>query len=206
MPQDPNDEPAIDLLRRINPSFVPCDNAHYENVPDSWAICQIKDVFQINPKTRADDGMDAGFVPMTNIQDSFKNSIRYEPRLWGNIKKGYTHFKNGDIVVAKISPCLENRKSAVIVGLPNGIGAGTTELNVFRSEYVLPLYGLFFFKSDYFISQCVGSFNGVVGQQRVSTRVIEDIEFPLPPLKEQEHIFNKINELFKILDDISAEL
>ena len=163
-------------------------------------------MFQINPKTRADDGMDAGFVPMTNIQDSFKNSIRYEPRLWGNIKKGYTHFKNGDIVVAKISPCLENRKSAVIVGLPNGIGAGTTELNVFRSEYVLPLYGLFFFKSDYFISQCVGSFNGVVGQQRVSTRVIEDIEFPLPPLKEQEHIFNKINELFKILDDISAEL
>ena len=206
VPQDPNDEPAIELLKRINPSFEPCDNPHYENIPDSWTICHIKNVFQINPKTKANDGMDAGFVPMSNIQDSFRNSISSEPRAWGDIKKGYTHFENGDIVVAKISPCLENRKSAVIVGLPNGIGAGTTELNVFRSDYVLPLYGLFFFKSDYFISQCVGSFNGVVGQQRVSTKIIENIKFPLPPLKEQERIFNKVNELFQILDNICAEL
>ena len=206
VPQDPSDEPAIELLKRINPKFVPCDNAHYENIPSNWAVCKVKDAFRINPKTKADDGMDAGFVPMSNIQDSFQNSFSFELRTWGNIKKGYTHFENGDIVVAKISPCLENRKSAVIVGLPNGIGAGTTELNVFRSDYIHPLYGLFFFKSDYFISQCVGSFNGVVGQQRVSTKIIEDITFPLPPLLEQERIINKVNELFHILDNISAEL
>lgn len=163
-------------------------------------------MFRINPKTKASDNMDAGFIPMSNIQDSFKNSISFEPRTWGSIKKGYTHFEDGDIVVAKISPCLENRKSAVIDGLPNGIGAGTTELNVFRSDYVHPLYGLFFFKSDYFISQCVGTFNGVVGQQRVSTKIIEDMVFPVPPRPEQERIINKVNELFQILDDISANL
>ena len=206
VPQDPNDEPAIELLKRINPKFTPCDNAHYENVPSNWAICKVKDAFVINPKTKADDGIDAGFVPMSNIQDSFKNSFSFETKIWGNIKKGYTHFENGDIVVAKISPCLENRKSAVMVGLPNGIGAGTTELNVFRSDYVHPLYGLFFFKSDYFISQCVGTFNGVVGQQRVSTKIIEDIAFPTPPRPEQERIINKVNELFLILDNISAYL
>lgn len=150
--------------------------------------------------------MDAGFVPMSNIQDEFQNSFSFELRTWGNIKKGYTHFENGDIVVAKISPCLENRKSAVMAELPNGIGAGTTELNVFRSDNIHPLYGLFFFKSDYFISQCVGSFNGVVGQQRVSTKIVEDIAFPLPPLLEQERIINKVNELFHLLDNISAEL
>ncbi len=206
VPQDPNDEPAIELLKRINPKYTPCDNAHYENVPSNWAVCKVKDIFRINPKTKADDGIDAGFVPMSNIHDSFNNSISFEPRAWGSIKKGYTHFEDGDIVVAKISPCLENRKSAVIVGLPNGIGAGTTELNVFRSDYVYPLYGLFFFKSDYFISQCVGTFNGVVGQQRVSTKTIEDMVFPVPPRPEQERIINKVNELFQILDDISAEL
>jgi len=206
VPQDPNDEPAIDLLKRINPKFTPCDNAHYENVPSNWAICKVKDAFVINPKTKADDGIDAGFVPMSNIQDSFKNSFSFETKIWGNIKKGYTHFENGDIVVAKISPCLENRKSAVMAGLPNDIGAGTTELNVFRSDSIHPLYGLFFFKSDYFISQCVGTFNGVVGQQRVSTRIIEDIAFPTPPRPEQERIINKVNELFQILDDISTEL
>ena len=160
----------------------------------------------INPKTKAADDMEAGFVPMTNIQDSYNNNFNFEPRTWGNIKKGYTHFENGDIVVAKISPCLENRKSAIMVGLPNGIGAGTTELNVFRSDYVNPLYGLFFFKSDYFISQCVGTFNGVVGQQRVSTKIIEYIAFPVPPRSEQERIIKKVSELFQILDSISAEL
>ena len=206
VPQGPNDEPAIELLKRINPSFVPCDNAHYENVPSNWAVCKVKDAFMINPKTKADDDMEAGFVPMSNIQDSYKNKFSFEPRTWGNIKKGYTHFENGDIVVAKISPCLENRKSAVMIGLPNGIGAGTTELNVFRSDYVHPLYGLFFFKSDYFISQCVGTFNGVVGQQRVSTKIIEDIAFPVPPRSEQERIIKKVSKLFQILDCISAEL
>ena len=206
VPQDPNDEPAIELLKRINPKFTPCDNAHYENVPEGWTVCKVKDAFMINPKTKADDGMDAGFVPMSNIQDSFKNSFSFEKRSWGNIKKGYTHFENDDIVVAKISPCLENRKSVVMTGLPNGIGAGTTELNVFRSDYVHPLYGLFFFKSDYFISQCVGTFNGVVGQQRVSTKIIEDIAFPVPPRSEQERIIKKASKLFQILDCISAEL
>ena len=163
-------------------------------------------MFRINPKIKADDNINAGFVPMANIQDSFKNSISFLTRTWGSIKKGYTHFENGDIVVAKISPCLENRKSAVMAGLPNGIGAGTTELNVFRSDYVHPLYGLFFFKSDDFISQCIGTFNGVVGQQRVSTKIIADIAFPLPPQSEQKRIINKIKELFQILDNISAEL
>ena len=206
LPQDPNDEPAIELLKRINPKFTPCDNAHYENVPSNWIVCKVKEVFRINPKTKADDDMKAGFVPMSNIQDSFKNSITFEPKTWESIKKGYTHFEDGDIAVAKISPCLENRKSAVIVGLPNGIGAGTTELNVFRSDYIHPLYGLFFFKSDYFISQCVGTFNGVVGQQRVSTKIIEDMVFPVPPRPEQERIINKVNELFQILDNISVEL
>ena len=206
VPQDPNDEPSIELLKRINPKFSPCDNAHYENVPSNWVVCKVKDVFRINPKTKADDDMEAGFVPMSNIQDSYNNNFSYELRAWGNIKKGYTHFENGDIVVAKISPCLENRKSAVMAGLPNGIGAGTTELNVFRSDYVHPLYGLLFFKSDYFISKCVGTFNGVVGQQRVSTKIIEDIALPVPPCSEQERIINKVNELFRILDNISAEL
>ena len=206
VPQDPNDEPAIELLKRINPKFTPCDNAHYENVPSNWIVCKVKEVFRINPKTKADDDMKAGFVPMSNIQDSFKNSITFEPKTWGSIKKGYTHFEDGDIAVAKISPCIENRKSVVIVGLPNGIGAGTTELNVFRSDYIHPLYGLFFFKSDYFISQCVGTFNGVVGQQRVSTKIIEDMGFPVPPRPEQERIINKVNELFQILDNISVEL
>ena len=172
-PQDPNDEPAIELLKRINPDFTPCDNGHYPQLPDGWCYSTIKEVFIINPRNKVDDDVEVGFVPMANITDGYNNTFKYEKKRWGKIKTGFTHFADGDIAVAKISPCLENRKSVVLKGLPNGIGAGTTELHVFRSQFMDIQYGLYFFKSDYFISQCVGSFNGVVGQQRVSKNIIE---------------------------------
>ena len=206
VPQNPNDEPAIELLKRINPDFTPCDNGHYENLPGSWCLADIKSIFTINPKNKVADDVIAGFVPMTNIADGYSNEFRFEPRLWGHIKKGFTHFAEGDIVVAKISPCLENRKSAIVTSLPNGIGAGTTELFVFRSQCVLPEYGLYFFKSDSFINHCAGSFNGVVGQQRVSKSIIESIKFPLPPLSEQKRIVDAVHTAFTKLDTIMESL
>ena len=206
VPQDPNDEPAIELLKRINPDFTPCDNVHYENLPDSWCLTDIKSTFTINPKNKVADNTIAGFVPMTNILDGYSNEFRFESRLWGDIKKGFTHFAEGDIVVAKISPCLENRKSAIITSLPNGIGAGTTELFVFRSQCVLPEYGLYFFKSNSFINHCICTLNGVVGQQRVSKSIIESIKFPLPPISEQKQIIEAVNKVFAKLDIIMESL
>ena len=108
--------------------------------------------------------------------------------------------------MAKISPCLENRKSAIITSLPNGIGAGTTELFVFRSQCVLPEYGLYFFKSNSFINHCIGTLNGVVGQQRVSKSIIESIKFPLPPISEQKQIIEAVNKVFAKLDIIMESL
>ena len=206
VPQDPNDEPATELLKRINPSFVPCDNAQYPNIPSNWVTCTVKDVFLINPKTNASDNLDAGFVPMSSICDQYNNAFTFETRTWSDIKRGYTHFKDGDIAVAKISPCLENRKSVVFHDLPNGIGSGTTELNVFRSDVVYPLFGLYFFKSQHFISNCVGTFNGVVGQQRVATKIVEEIDYFLPPYQEQIRIVGKIEELFAVLDEIQESI
>lgn len=179
---------------------------HYQNVPDSWCITDIKSSFTINPKNKIAEDVIAGFVPMTNILDGYSNEFRFESRLWGDIKKGFTHFADGDIVVAKISPCLENRKSVIVTSLPNGIGAGTTELFVFRSQCVLPEYGLYFFKSDFFIKHCVGTFNGVVGQQRVAKSIIENIKFPLPPISEQRRIVDAVHKVFAKLDAIMENL
>ena len=207
VPQDPNDEPASELLKRINPKAeFACDNGHYENLPDSWYLTDIKSIFTINPKNKVADDVIAGFVPMTNIADGYSNKFRFESKLWGDIKKGFTHFAEGDIVVAKISPCLENRKSVIVTSLPNGIGAGTTELFVFRSQCVLAEYGLYFFKSDLFINHCVGTFNGVVGQQRISKSIIESIKFPLPPISEQKRIVDAIHTVFAKLDTIMEGL
>ncbi len=204
--QDKTDEPAIRLLKSINPNYDSTDNRHYENVPTGWQFVKIKDVFTINPKNKVDDDIDAGFVSMSMIDDGYRDSYQFEKKKWALIKNGFTHFKDGDIAVAKISPCLENRKSMILKNLPNGIGAGTTELHIFRSAIVDPKFALYFFKSDYFINQCVGTFNGVVGQQRVGKNIIEDIMFPLPPYKEQRRISEKITQIFMCLDKITAEL
>ena len=206
VPQEPNDEPAIELLKRINPDFTPCDNGHYTQLPNGWCYSTIKDVFIINPKNKVDDNVEVGFVPMANITDGYNNTFKYETKQWDKIKTGFTHFANGDIAVAKISPCLENRKSVVLQGLPNGIGAGTTELHVFRPLFLDVQYGLYFFKSDYFISQCVSSFNGVVGQQRVSKNIIENMIVATPPINEQKRIACAVHNIFAKLDMIMESL
>ena len=207
VPQDPNDEPASELLKRINPKTqITCDNGHSRKLPPNWIFTKIKNVFKINPRTQADDDMDVAFVPMANISDGFRSLFTYDIRKWGGIKSGFTHFQNGDIAVAKISPCLENRKSVVFNSLPNGLGAGTTELHIFRPLGIDVFYALYFFKSNSFIKLCVGSFNGVVGQQRIGKAIIENISFPLPPLAEQKRIVRKIEDLFSLINIIEMEL
>ena len=207
VPQDPNDEPASELLNRINPKAVAsCDNPHYGKVPSSWVISTVGEVFTINPKTHAEDDTEAAFVPMTCVADGYSNTFEYECRKWGDIKKGFVHFQENDVAVAKISPCLENRKSVVFHDLPNGIGAGTTELNVFRCAEVLPEYALFYFKSKMFIGSCAGTYNGVVGQQRVAKSFIQELPIGIPPYNEQLRIVSKVNDLFSHLDMIEKSL
>ena len=203
VPQDASDEPASELLKRINPKAVAsCDNPQYGKVPSSWVISTIGEVFTINPKTHVEDDTEAAFVPMTCVSDGYSNTFEYECRKWGDIKKGFVHFQENDVAVAKISPCLENRKSVVFHDLPNGIGAGTTELNVFRCVEILPEYALFYFKSEMFIGSCAGTYNGVVGQQRVAKSFIQELPIGIPPYKEQLRIVSKVNNLFSQLDMI----
>ncbi len=171
-------------------------------VPEGWALSTVIDVFQINPKNHEDDATEAGFVPMTKISDGFEDRFSFELKPWKSIKTGFTHFRNGDIAVAKISPCLENRKSFVVRGLPQEIGAGTTELFIFRSGQIIPEYGLLFFKSEFFISNCVGTFNGVVGQQRVARNTIEEMPFPIPPIREQKRIIQRVGSIFRMVSEV----
>ena len=86
--------------------------------------------------------------------------------------------------------------------MPREIGAGTTELFVFRSRHIIPEYGLLYFKSEFFISNCTGTFNGVVGQQRVARSIIEEMPFPIPPIAEQERIILRVGSLFKQIRDV----
>ena len=169
-------------------------------------LTTIGDIFKINPKNKVSDDTTAAFIPMNAIHDGFSDSFSYEERDWKDIKSGFTHFANGDVAVAKISPCLENRKSMILRNLPNGIGAGTTELLVFRSEILLPEFSLLFFKSDIFINSCTGTFNGVVGQQRVGKNIVEEIAIPIPPISTHKKIITIVKQWFILLDKIQVSL
>jgi type I restriction enzyme S subunit len=154
----------------------------------------------------SDDALVA-FVPMNVIPKDYRESLNPEIRLWTEIKRGYTHFADGDIVVAKITPCFQNGKACVMKDLPGGVGAGTTELHVLRPvpNTVIPLYMLLIFKSPEFVNGGVASFTGTAGQQRVSTDYFRYCPIPLPPLAEQKRIVAKVEELMGLCDALEAQ-
>ena len=223
VPQDPNDEPASVLLERIraekerlikegkikkSKASKTSDTPHYENVPfkvpESWCVVSLSELFMLNSKNEVEDNAEVGFIPMTNVEDGFSGDHTFEVREWKGVKKGYCHFQNGDIGVAKISPCFENLKSCIFHSLPNGFGAGTTELVILRSMGVYSPFYLYLFKSTWYISQGTKYFKGVVGQQRVNKAIFTELEVPLPSYGEQQRIVAEIEKWFAFIDIIES--
>ena len=158
----------------------------------------------LNPKNEVEDNAEVGFIPMTNVEDGFSGDHTFEVREWKGVKKGYCHFQNGDIGVAKISPCFENLKSCIFHSLPNGFGAGTTELVILRSMGVYSPFYLYLFKSTWYISQGTKYFKGVVGQQRVNKAIFTELEVPLPSYREQQRIVAEIEKWYALIDIIES--
>ncbi len=160
-------------------------------------------LFQVNPKVVAEDDTIAAFIPMEAISAGYGSEFRYYEKKWKEIKSGYTPFANHDIAFAKITPCFQNRKSAIFKGLPNGIGAGTTELKILRTygETLNRWFVLYFLESPYFIDEAI--FKGTANQQRIIIGYLENKLFPVPPLAEQERIVAKIGLVMPIIDKYS---
>ena len=168
-------------------------------IPETWQWVRIRDVFQLNPKNEAEDEKLVAFIPMEKISAGYKSDFTFDTAKWGTIKKGFTHFANGDVAFAKITPCFQNRKSAIFHDLPNGIGAGTTELKVLRpyGNTIDRWYLLYFLESPYFIDKA--TFKGTANQQRIVVGYLENKLFPLPPRKQQQRIVEKIEQLMQLL-------
>ena len=200
--------------------FKDDDNLHYEkfsdgivkciedeipfDVPNNWEWVRIKTACVINPRNSIDDNTEVSFVPMANIKEGYANKFTSDIRVWKKVKKGYTHFANNDIGIAKITPCFENKKSVVFSSLINGYGAGTTELYILRtiSSLVIPEYLLNFVKRDDFIAGGVLTFSGDVGQQRVTKDYVANYLFTLPPLNEQQRILNAVHTATSLIESI----
>ena len=161
-------------------------------VPANWKWVRLSDLYLINPKNNADSELDVAFVPMEMINAGMNSQFTFTTQKWGKIKK---------VAFAKISPCFENRKSMIINNLPNGIGAGTTELIVLRNPKILQTYTYWIVNSENFIQGGRQTYSGTVGQQRISMDYVKDYFVPLAPLSEQHRIVARIESLFSKLDE-----
>jgi Type I restriction modification DNA specificity domain len=161
--QSARDERASAVVERIQatkgltasrktPAAISAKSASELPLPTGWCWSSLNEIGLINPRNQADDSTIASFVQMSSVPVALMQSHLAEPRPWRDIKTGFTHFADGDVGVAKITPCFENGKSTVFRQLDGGIGAGTTELHIVRPlEGVLPEYVLVFLKSPAFL-------------------------------------------------------
>ena len=172
------------------------------DIPDTWMWARLKDVVEINPRNSVDDETMVSFVEMKSLKDGFNNSFVYEKRAWKVVKSGFTHFQNGDVGFAKITPCFQNRKSAIFNELENSYGAGTTELHILRpyQNTMFTDYLLWFVKSPYLIEYGKQKFSGTAGQQRFGTDEVKNTLIPIPPQVEQERICLKIKEMLNRIE------
>jgi type I restriction enzyme S subunit len=218
VPQDMKDEPAAELLRRIaveKASLLKASDLRRPrsstttvdapfSIAPNWQWTRLSEIGVISPRNDAPDSASVSFVPMALIPAEYGEEHRHEVRPWGAIRKAYTHFADGDVGLAKITPCFENGKSTVFRKLTGGIGSGTTELHVVRPLLVVPDYVLLFLKCPHFIESGIPHMTGTAGQKRVPAEYFAHSPFPLPPLAEQHRIVARVDELMTLCDRLEA--
>lgn len=170
---------------------------------DSWEEKRLGEVCKINPskintKNLSDD-LEVSFFPMASLSEITGEIVDPEIRTLGKVKNGFTNFSEGDVVFAKITPCMENGKSAIIGKLINNIGYGTTEFYVLRcGEELSNKYLHHIVRSKKFRDEAKQNMTGAVGQQRVPKKYMEDYTLNLPTFSEQ-------TEIVRIIDDLLSK-
>lgn len=177
-----------------------------QNSSDSEGLVSvgIADVVSINPgvdKSRFQNDDLVPFVPMPAVEAGTGRIDVTEMRPFSRVKSGFTPFCSGDVLFAKITPCMENGKAAVVPQLEQQIGFGSTEFFVLRpAEGINPKYLYYFVSSSAFRHEAQHYMTGAVGQKRVPKRFMENEKIPLASTPRQNRIVEKIETLFTQLD------
>ncbi|WP_274023224.1 restriction endonuclease subunit S [Vibrio parahaemolyticus] len=175
-----------------------------KNAPDSWEVVELNEIGLINPKIEKslyEDNKVCSFVPMSAVEAESGRIDVSETRLFSQVKKGFTPFFERDVLFAKITPCMENGKVAVVPKLIGDLGFGSTEFHVVRPySYINESYIFYYLVSQVFRYEAERNMTGAVGQRRVPAPWLSSVKIPLPPQKEQQRIVEKVEELFSELD------
>lgn len=153
-------------------------------------MARLGDVCLINPKPDLlEDTLQVSFVPMQKVSETGDIDVS-EIKLFWEVKKGFTAFRDGDVLLAKITPCMENGKGAIAKGMSNGVGFGSTEFHVLRQNYSqITSEWLFYLTSwEVFRKDCEVHMTGSAGQKRVPKAFLDKYEIRIPTLDEQQNL------------------
>ncbi len=170
---------------------------------DGWQKKTLADVCEIRPpKSEARERLDVdalvSFVPMEDLGIDRKFLAATQVKPLASVIGSYTYFADGDVLLAKITPCFENGKLGIAAGLKNGVGFGSSEFIVLRPRDGLDKEYLYYYLSrSSFRREGAVRMGGAVGQQRVPKEFIESYPIPLPPLPEQKRIVGILDEAFE---------
>jgi restriction endonuclease S subunit len=181
-------------------------------VNDKWQRFPLKQKAKINP-SKAElngfgDSKEVSFLPMPAVDDKTGTIKAPLIKKYSEVKSGYTYFRDGDVIFAKITPCMENGKSAVCKNLVNAVGFGSTEFHVIRpdTKELLPEWVHLIVRSKKFREEAEKNMPGTAGQKRVPKEFLEDYLFPVPDITEQKAIIEHANKLIQKQDLLKMKI
>ena len=179
-------------------------------IPKHWEIKRLKYVTDLNPKAsegrKLDSAMEVSFVHMESVGEYGGLDLSLTKDL-ADVGDGYTYFADGDVLVAKITPCFENGKGSLAEGLVNGVAFGTTELHVLRCGPELDNWFAFHLTlTDVFRKLGEAEMYGAGGQKRVPESFITNLKYPIPPLPDQRAIAAFLDQESAKIDALAAKV
>ena len=175
-------------------------------IDSDWPMVELGKVCEINPKKSElkglDDDLNVSFIPMSDMNQGEANLNVKQTRRLRDVLTNYTYFKNFDVLLAKITPCFENGKSAIAKGLQNGVGFGSTEFIVIRPDQdrIMPEIIYHFVSESMFLNKGALNMTGSAGQQRPSLDFVKKYPIPLPSLETQQKIVAEIETERELVD------
>jgi len=179
-------------------------------LPSGWAWTTLGEVAEIGPsldRTSIDPETPVSFVPMAAVEAGNGVLDPSNVRTWREVFKGYVPFAEGDVLFARITPCMENGKVAIALGLSNGVGAGSTEFHVVRARQAVdPKFLLHYLLQERVRRDARAEMQGAAGQMRVPGSFLSARLLALPPSAEQSRIVASVERQLSHLDAALASL
>ena len=202
--QDPNDEPAIELLKRINPGFTPCDNGHYTNLPKGWAICKLSDLCRIeNGFAFSSNDYKSQGIPLVRISNITHNTIDITDCVYvEGITDNKFKISKGDLLIA-MSGATTGKMGVYLFDEIAYLNQRVGNIKILNKSSLFPDYRNIYMQSkvDEILKIAYGG-----AQPNISASVIGNFDFPLPPYKEQIRIVETVQRIFDQLDTITESL